>query len=134
MPYRSYTLKNLVCYAHQIWCASIVQTGTPYRVCTAHHFLVCHAHLNWCVMHATWCAMHTTLVCHAHHTGVPCTPHWCAMHSIFGVHGTLVNCFIPPIPLYKHVIHNRIHKFCSYTVCPVYTPMTTVIKVINMYS
>ena len=53
------------------------------------------------------------LVCYAHHTGVPCTPHWCAMHTIFGVHDTLVNCFIPPIPLYKHVIHNRIHKFCS---------------------
>ena len=88
---------NLVCYAHQIWCASIVQTGTPYRVCTAHHFLVCHAHLNWCAMHTTWCAMHTTLVSYAPHIGVPCTPHWCAMHSTFGVHSTLVKCFIPPI-------------------------------------
>ena len=38
------TLKNLVWYAHQIWCASTVQTGTPYRVCCAHHF---------------WCAQHT---------------------------------------------------------------------------
>ena len=40
----TYTLKNLVWYAHQIWCASTVQTGTPYRVCCAHHF---------------WCAQHT---------------------------------------------------------------------------
>ena len=85
-----------MCYAHQIWCASIVQTSTPYRVC-------CHTIF-----------------------GVPCTPHWCAMHSIFGVHGTLVNCFIPPILLYKHVIRNKIHKIVVlYTVCPVYTPMMT---------
>ena len=63
-----YTLKNLVCYAHQIWCASIVQTGTPYRVCTAHHFLVCTAHLNWC-------AMHTNVVCYAHYIGVLYTPY-----------------------------------------------------------
>ena len=37
------TLKNLVCSAHQIWCASAVQTGTRYMVCCAH--------LTWCVMH-----------------------------------------------------------------------------------
>ena len=74
---------------------------------------MCHAHYTGVLCTPYWRAMHTTLVCHAHHTGVSCTPHWCAMHSIFGVHGTLVNCFTPPIPLYKHVIRNRIHKFCS---------------------
>ena len=83
--------------AHHIGCAQHTIFGVP---CTLK--LVCYAH---------------HLVCHAHHTGVPCTPHWCAMHSIFGVHGTLVNCFIPPIPLYKHVIRNRIHKFCSSIYC-----------------
>ena len=47
-----YTLKNLVCTAHQNWCASIVQTGTPFLgvpgtlnlVCYTHHFRVCYAH------------------------------------------------------------------------------------------
>ena len=91
--------------------------GVPASSKLAHHFLVCHAHLNWCAMHTTWCAMHTTLVCYAPHIGVPCTSHWCAMHSIFGVHSTLVKCFIPPILLHKHVIRNRIHKFCSSIYC-----------------
>ena len=69
--------------------------------------------------HHIGCAVTPFLVCHAH-------LNWCAIHSIFGVYGTLVNCFIPPILLYKHVIRNKIHKIVVlYTVCPVYTPMTT---------
>ena len=99
-------------YAHQIWCASTVQTGTPYRVCCAHHFLVCTAHLNWC-------AQHTILVCYALHIGVLCTPYWCAMHSIFGVHSTLVHYTIMlySAQSFVYVIHNRIHKICSSIYC-----------------
>ena len=84
-------------YAHQIWCASIVQTGTPYRVCCAHHF---------------WCAQHTKY-------GVLCTPYWCAQHSIFGVHSTLVHYTIMlySAQSFVHVIHNRIHKICNYIYC-----------------
>ena len=80
--------KNLVWYAHQIWCASTVQTGTPYRVCCAHHFLVCTAHLHWC-------AQHTILVCYALHYTI-------MLYS--------ARSFV-------HVIHNKIHKICSSIYC-----------------
>ena len=50
-----------------------------YRVCTAHHFLVCTAHLNWC-------AMHTTLVCYALYI-------WCVQHTS----GLYCNALFRPI-------------------------------------
>ena len=30
------TVKNLVASSHQIWCASVVPTGTPSEVCQSH--------------------------------------------------------------------------------------------------
>ena len=33
---RRNTVKNLVASSHQIWCASVVPTGTPSEVCQSH--------------------------------------------------------------------------------------------------
>ena len=32
----AHTVKNLVASSHQIWCASVVPTGTPSEVCQSH--------------------------------------------------------------------------------------------------
>ena len=34
--YIVHTVKNLVASSHQIWCASVVPTGTPSEVCQSH--------------------------------------------------------------------------------------------------
>ena len=71
-----YTLKNVVCIAHQNWCVRLVQTGTRYMVCCAHPFYGVHSTLN--------------LVCYAHHF-------WCGKHTLYGV---LLHCILPRARFY----------------------------------
>ena len=75
---KTYTLKNLVCSPHQIWCARVVQTGTRYMVCCAHLFYGVHSTLN--------------LVCYAHHF-------WCGKHTLYSV---LLHCILPGLT-FTHV-------------------------------